>query len=105
MLLQVNIIDCFNYFQFFDLLYKIDAHKRKPAHVSRRTSSAESANQIRMVDDNSLDSTSENNSDFEPQRRRHIKPKKKDVETNTEVMFDVEPHKQQRSFFDERGNT
>ncbi|CAF4001909.1 unnamed protein product, partial [Rotaria magnacalcarata] len=75
--------------------------RKQQGHLSRRSSSAESG-AIRMVDDDSLDSSSENNSNFETQRRRHNKLKKRDVETNTEDIYDIEQHKTQRSFFDER---
>ncbi len=54
---------------------------------------------IPLVDDKSLDSTSEHTADFERHKRRHNKPKKRDVETNTDQTFDL-----QRSFFDEKGN-
>jgi hypothetical protein len=54
---------------------------------------------IPLVDDKSLDSTSEYTADFERHKRRHNKPKKRDVETNTDQTFDL-----QRSFFDEKGN-
>lgn len=48
-----------------------------------------------MVDDKSLDSTSDNTTDFEQHKRRHVKPRKKDVQTNTEQL--------QHSFFDDLG--
>ncbi|CAF3352469.1 unnamed protein product [Rotaria sp. Silwood1] len=73
--------------------------------ISRRSASVDSVNPIRMVDDNSLDSTSENNSDFESKRRRHVKPKKKDVETNTDETYDIQQQNQQRNFFDNREST
>ena len=50
----------------------------------RRSNSAESFNQIRMVDDKSLDSTSGNNTESDRPKPRRVKSKKKDVETNTD---------------------
>ena len=61
----------------------------------------DSAANIRMVDDKSLDSTSDNTTDFEQHKRRPIKPRKKDVQTNTEQLFDAE--QLQHNFFDDRG--
>ncbi|CAM4905735.1 unnamed protein product [Rotaria socialis] len=77
------------------------SRRKQQGHLSRRSSSADSG-AIRMVDDDSLDSSSDNNSNFETQRRRHNKLKKRDAETNTEDIYDIEQHKPQRSFFDER---
>lgn len=61
----------------------------------------DSAANIRMVDDKSLDSASDNTSDYEQHRRRNIKPRKKDVQTNTDQVFDTE--QLQQSFFEDRG--
>ncbi|CAF4305472.1 unnamed protein product [Rotaria sp. Silwood2] len=80
-----------------------DGHKQKEQQfIARRSASVDSMNHIPMVDDNSLDSASENNSDFESKRRRHMKPKKKDVQTNTDETYDIQQQNQQRSFFDDR---
>ena len=81
---------------------KTDGSKRKGQYrPSRRSTSVDSGTQIRLVDDKSLDSTSDYTTDIEPQKRRHIKPRKKDVETNTDQYFDGQ--QLQRSFFDNRG--
>jgi hypothetical protein len=50
----------------------------------RRSNSAESFNRIPLVDDKSLDSASENNTETEKQKKRQVKSKKKDVETSTD---------------------
>lgn len=79
-----------------------DGQKRKEQHrLSRRSTSADSTTHIPLVDDKSLDSTSDMNPDFDRNKRRHIKPRKKDVETNTDQIFDSQL--QQRSYFDEKG--
>jgi hypothetical protein len=75
--------------------------RKEQQRLSRRSTSADTVTNIPLVDDKSLDSASENNTDFDRQKRRHIKPKKKDVETNTDQIFDS--HQQRRSFFDEKG--
>lgn len=72
--------------------------------MSRRSTSTESLTHIPLVDDKSLDSASDNNTDLErqqQQRRRQIKPKKKDVETNTDHAYDSSQH--EHSFFDDKG--
>jgi len=71
--------------------------------LSRRSTSTESLTHIPLVDDKSLDSASDNNTDLErqQQRRRQIKPKKKDVETNTDQAYDSS--QQEHSFFDDKG--
>ncbi|CAF3576930.1 unnamed protein product [Rotaria sordida] len=77
-----------------------DGHKRKDLQrLTRLSNSVDSVNRIRVVDDKSLGSTSDNNSDLEINKRRRIKPKKKDVETNTDETYYVQ---QQSNFVDNR---
>lgn len=71
--------------------------------LSRRSNSVDSVPHIPMVDDESLDSASDNNTDFGQLRRQHIQLKKKDVETNTDHTHDHQQHKQKRSYYDDRG--
>ncbi|CAF0766972.1 unnamed protein product [Rotaria sordida] len=60
-----------------------------------RSNSAESFNYIPLVDDKSIDSTSDVNTEDGQQKRRRIRSKKKDVETNTDHKIDLK--KQQES--------
>ncbi|CAF3956697.1 unnamed protein product [Rotaria sp. Silwood2] len=63
--------------------------KNKEQHRSlHRSNSAESFNYIPLVDDKSIDSTSDINTEYGQQKRRRVKSKKKDVETNTDQRID-----------------
>ena len=73
--------------------------KKKPAAQAPlfRSASAESFNHIPIVDDKSIDSNSGNNTEVDKQKKRVVRSKKKDMETNTESSVDEKPHFRERS--------
>jgi hypothetical protein len=79
---------------------KTNIKKKEQHRPIRRSNSAESFNQIPLVDDKSLDSASGNNTETEQQKKRRVKSKKKDVETNTDSKINTNGnyHQQQDEF-------
>ncbi|CAF3543761.1 unnamed protein product [Adineta steineri] len=68
--------------------------QQRPSH---RSFSANSSTHIRLVDDRSLDSTSDNNTDRSQHNRRNVKAKKKDIQTNTDQIIDSRQQQQQQN--------
>ncbi|CAF0848400.1 unnamed protein product [Rotaria sp. Silwood1] len=62
--------------------------KKEQNRSLHRSNSAESSNYIPLVDDKSIDSTSDVNTEYGQQKQRRIKSKKRDVETNTDQRID-----------------
>lgn len=73
----------------------IDGHKQRENHVEseknqhrlQRTASADSANHIRLVDDASLDSASENEETVVRGQRRVDQSKNRDIGINTDRTY------------------
>jgi hypothetical protein len=85
---------------FIFSLSNLDDQKKKGQHHSlRRSNSTESFNHIPLVDDQSLDSTSGNNTESDQPKQRSVKSQKKDVETNTDSRNGNHQQRKQGEFF------
>lgn len=100
----------------------LDGQRKKEGHIgseppnraSRRSNSADSVTQIELVDDESLDSGSDHNVQFERTKRRLVRTINRDMGTNTDDIYDPNLEYQQahktRSFhqgryYDDLGNS